>query len=89
MPDGFVDEEVFAIEPADGGYTFTLEIGEQHLVKGPLLVPVSKFANRRGNDLVPGIVSQGGQNTLNIIGGFIAKVIINDLVHLFSGERHN
>jgi hypothetical protein len=24
MPDGFADEEVFAIEPADGSYTFTL-----------------------------------------------------------------
>jgi hypothetical protein len=86
MPHRFVDEEVFAVEAADGGYAFAFKIGEQHFVKGTLLVPVGEFANRRGDDLMPGIVSQGGHDTFNIVRGLVAKVIVNDLIHLFSGE---
>ncbi len=64
-PERFVDEEVVAIKAPDRRDFALRQVGEQALIKRPRSLATAELPERRSHDVVDGIGSQGGEDTVD------------------------
>jgi hypothetical protein len=82
MPYGFVDDEVVAVQAADGRDAFAFDVGKESRVLGTNIAAVVELTDPGRNDQVLGVLSEGLQNAFHVVGRLEHEVIIEDSVHL-------
>jgi hypothetical protein len=88
LPEGFVDEEAVAVEAAEGLDLALGEVGEEGFVEGAGGVAAVGRAGRPADDVVLGVGREGGDDAVDVVGGFVAEVLVELAVHFGGGHGH-
>jgi len=86
--DRLVDEEVLAVEPLGASDVTLCHIGEKRLIERTGVLTPVRGAGGPAYDVMCGARSQGCHNTLDVIRGLLAEVLVEKTIHLFARQCH-